>query len=233
VTAVQTPDLTQTLLAFVRAGAADAWIALPGRIESFDADKQRATVKPLVKKARTDEGGNRIADSLPIITGVPVVFAGGGGFRETFPVAAGDTCELRWHSASLDRWLARGGEVDPEDDRRQHLSDAVAYVGLRDFAHPLTYVPTDRCSFGKDGSDGPAVEVTGSEVFVGGGTHGHEPTFLADSFFTGPGGFDALILAIATAAAGTGGGVTSAINSAYSTFKSAASLWKTDTVKVR
>ena len=42
-----------------------------------------------------------------------------------------DVVLLVFCSASLDKWLDRGGEVDPLSDRRHALSDAIAFTGLQ------------------------------------------------------------------------------------------------------
>ena len=56
-------------------------------------------------------------------------FPGAGGYRITFPVAEGDTGLLLFAESSLDKWLVSGGTVDPEDDRRHDLTDAVFLPG--------------------------------------------------------------------------------------------------------
>ena len=77
-----------------------------------------------------------------MVTGVPVVFPMGAFGGVTFPVQVGDTVLLVCSSSSLDAWLAgNGGEVDPQDDRRHDLSDAIAIPGLR--ATPLPSGTTD------------------------------------------------------------------------------------------
>lgn len=216
----QNPDLFEVLSTAVAAGLAQVWVSLPGRIESYDAARQRAIVQPLIKRRRIDEDLGAVRELLPAVVEAPVVFLGGGGYHTTYPVRAGDTCEIRWQSASLDRWLARGDVVDPEDDRRHHLADAVVYVGLRH--DPLASAPTDRARFGRDG--GVALEVTSSEVLVGGGS-GHQSTLNADAFFTA---FDTLINAIGSAT-GTGVAVTAALNA----FHTADAAMKTSIAKVK
>jgi len=118
-------------------------VALPGRVESYDAATQKANVQPLIMDEDFDDLGERVAQRLPVVTNVPVCFPGAGGYRVTFPMAIGNTVLLVFSSSSLDRWLSRGGEVDPEDDRHHHISDAVAIPGLFDFAHVPTSAPTD------------------------------------------------------------------------------------------
>lgn len=105
--------------------------ALPGVIEDYDAATQTASVKPLLMEGYFDEAGERKVDSLPVIPDVPVVFQGAGDFSITFPLSRGDTVLLIFAGGSLDKWLQYGGEVDPLDDRRFDLSDAIAIPGLR------------------------------------------------------------------------------------------------------
>jgi hypothetical protein len=99
-------------------------------VTSYDAGKRRASVQPLIRRGYLDEAGKRQTELLPIVNNVPVVFLGSGGARIKFPVRPGDTVLLLFAEASLDLWLAKGGEVDPGDDRRFSLSDGIAIPGL-------------------------------------------------------------------------------------------------------
>lgn len=105
-------------------------VSLPGQIESYDFATQKASVKPLV--------GTRFLDGqdlpMPVIDGVPVVWPSSGGASLTMPVRRGDTVELIFSGKSLDRWLAQGGEVIPDDNRKHNISDCVAIPGLKSFA---------------------------------------------------------------------------------------------------
>jgi len=103
---------------------------------------------------------------VPVINTVPVIFASGGGFRTTYPLQRGDKVWLEICEYSLELWKQRGGDVDPADDRRMDISDAVAVTGLRDFAHPLQNCPTDRMSMGFD--TGATVDITKTQVLAGG-----------------------------------------------------------------
>lgn len=108
--------------------------ALPARVESYDAAARKVTVQPLLLESYEASDGTRTAEALPMITNVPVVFPGSGGARMVFPVSRGDTVLLLFSSASLDRWLVRGGQLDPGDDRNHDLNDCVALLGLQSFA---------------------------------------------------------------------------------------------------
>mgnify|MGYP000154890473 FL=1 len=156
----------QDLLArFRESMVADLHTALPGKIVKYDESTQKADVQPLIKERYTDESGAQQSRELPVIPSVPVQFPGAGGYRITFPVAVGDTGLIMFAEASLDKWLVSGGTVDPADERRHDLTDAVFLPGLRDFGHALTSAPTDRATFGKD--DGLQIHVDGSKIRIG------------------------------------------------------------------
>jgi hypothetical protein len=129
--AIEINELIQDAMAGFMAGVN---FALPGRVVSYNADEQRALVKPLIKRRYSDG----IARSLPIVNGVPVVMpqtARGGLILDVQP---GDLVLLVFADRSLDKWVALDGrEVDPEDPRRFDMSDAVAIPGVWPFSHRM------------------------------------------------------------------------------------------------
>lgn len=129
-----TPSWDTLIRAAIRVQLRGVRVALPGTVTSYDASTCQADVQPALLEERITEFGP-IAERLPTIPHVPVIFCGGGGSRLTFPVAVGDTCWIMFSSSSLAKWKALGGEVDPEDDRHHNINDAVALVGLSDLAH--------------------------------------------------------------------------------------------------
>lgn len=167
-------------LAFAKR-AASIRVALPGRIESYNASTQKANVQPLILEEHTDDIGERQIERLPVVTDVPVCFPGCGGMRVTFPVKVGDTVLLVFCSSSIDRWLARGGEVDPEDTRHHNISDAIALPGLFDFAHVPTSAPTDalvlhstKIQLGADDASDPVARKSDLQAIVNAlDTHAH------------------------------------------------------------
>lgn len=99
---------------------------LPGIIQSFDANKQTATVLPAIKRIFTEQG----PVNLPLCVDVPVAFPGGGDFFLTFPVQPGDECILMFSERAIDNWYDKGGTQLPSEYRLHDLSDGVAIVGL-------------------------------------------------------------------------------------------------------
>jgi len=174
-----TPSLPEVIRRAVEAGLEDAHVAIPAKVTRVDLAKGQLDVQPLVKDLRELEDGGLEAVSVPVITNVPIIWPGAGGFRLTFPIAAGDTVLLVFSDRSLDVWLARGGEVDPGDPRRHALSDAVAIPGLRPFSAPWAGTASDAVTLGKDG--GTQIKVKNGTIELDGAD---EPVALADSIET-------------------------------------------------
>ncbi len=149
-----TPTLAHVLERSTAARLEGLNVCMPARIESYDDATCKASVQPLVKRRYVDEAGTFQAEALPVITNVPVVMPGSGGVRVKFPISVGDTVLIMFASCSLDRWLALGGLVDPEDGRRGALIDAIAIPGLQDFANA--------------GEASPMIEFTGAAINAGG-----------------------------------------------------------------
>ncbi len=227
----QTMLLEDVVTSAMDAVLQNVWTSMPARVETYDPVLQRANVQLVVKNASVAEGGERRSEKIAVINAVPVVYASGGGFRQIFPLVRGDTVLLVFTSRSLDRWLSKGGVVDPVFDHHHDLSDAVALAGLRDFAHPLTNVPTDHASIGYE--SGATIELRSNEIRVGGDV-GTEPTLMASTFLSK---LKDLLDAIATAVGTSGSdvGATAAagdITTAINTFTDAASTYTTSVAKV-
>lgn len=154
------------IMAAIDSAAVQLRVAVPARVERYDASRQVVDATPLLKEAHVDEDGARRVTAYKPVLNVPVVFPGSGGFRLTFPIQRGDTVLLVFCDQSLDIWLNRGGEVDPEDPRRHHLSDAIAIPGLHPNTTPWTGASTANATIGKDG--GPLVSFTPTAIELAG-----------------------------------------------------------------
>lgn len=155
-----TPSLVDAVRRAARAELTDVNVAIPARVESYDPTTQRCSAQPLIRRAYADESGERVAERLPVVNEVPVVFPGAGSYSITWPLAKGDTVLLIFSQASIDKWLSRGDDVDPLDDRRHSLNDAVAIPGLRHRAEPS--------NGGGGGAAAPAAMVfTADEIRLG------------------------------------------------------------------
>src|SRR5688572_9189268 len=125
-----TPSLAEVMNHLRGRWSASLRVSLPARVERYDSTNQLIDAKPLIKDRVEGPDGEPTSLDVPVITNVPVLFPGAGGFHVTFPVNRGDTVLLVFTDRSLDAWLDRGGLTDPDDARRHHISDAVALLGL-------------------------------------------------------------------------------------------------------
>ena len=116
------------------AGGMDAFLAgwvrdnlddmLPAVVVSYDPNKNRATLQPLVMIGTTDGSKKPRAR----IENVPVFRYGAGGFFQRFPVKAGDFGWIKANDRDISLVLQRGGQQDwPNTKRRHNFSDAMFY----------------------------------------------------------------------------------------------------------
>lgn len=159
-----TPTLRATIRQIVEEELLnDMLFALPGKVTAYDVASQMAEVQPLVKRRVAAENGVVVLERRAIVTHVPVISFRAGAFRMIATDLVGETGLLLFTSASLDEWIAIGGEVAPADARRQAPSDAVFIPGLRSRNNP------------SESADNPVIgypdaqiEFTTSEIRAGG-----------------------------------------------------------------
>lgn len=130
----QTPTFQEVIEGVVRSHTSQMRHSLPAKVLTYDETQRRVTVELLLLEPYVDDAGVRQTEIPPPISNVPVLFPGSGKTRIRWPIVAGDTVLLLFSSASLDRWLVRGGAVDPADDRRHDINDCVALPGFLSFA---------------------------------------------------------------------------------------------------
>ena len=141
--------MAQVISRALDARLADVHVAMPARIERYDAAAQTADCKPLVKRPVVVDGVE-LVESLPVIPSVPVAFPRAGAWFLSFPIVKGDTVLLIFADRSLDQWLERGGEVDPGDVRTHALDGAIAMVGLYPSRQALGSAHAENVVLGND-----------------------------------------------------------------------------------
>lgn len=125
----ETPTLTQVIQTALERFAGDLHTAMPATIVSYDRSTQKATVQPSFKR-RTKTGQ---VFSFPVVTNVPCLFPRSTDFSLTFELKPQDSGLLICAQRSLDRWLEKGGEVDPQDPRKHSFTDGIFIPGLFSF----------------------------------------------------------------------------------------------------
>lgn len=123
----------------IEARLGSVYTMLPGVITKVDVAKGQCEVQPLIKRKFSD---GEVLEQ-PRISNVPIANYRAGNAFITLPVKVGDTVELRFSQRSLDIWLSKGGNVDPLDARKFHITDCVAYPGMYPFDKPPTGASPD------------------------------------------------------------------------------------------
>lgn len=137
----------------------EIWTALPGILQSFDAEKITATVQPAIKARQLGTDGKWNDIALPLLLDVPVIFPGGGGFSLTFPLAQGDEGAVIFSSRCIDAWWQSGGVQTQAEMRMHDLSDGMFIPGLFSQPRKLSGVSTQNVQLrSKDGLS--AIEIT-------------------------------------------------------------------------
>lgn len=176
----RSPSLADVIDHGVQTALGDLRVALPGKVKSYDAAKQSAHVQPILKQTYVDENDVEQSVAFPVIPNVPVMFPGAGGFRITFPLAAGDDVLLVFSDYGLDKYLSNGGAtVDPVALHQHALVDAIAIPGLHPFNKPWAGASTSNMTLGADG--GPQVHLTPSSINLGAAA-AHEAMVLGTTY---------------------------------------------------
>jgi hypothetical protein len=126
--------LNRTLAEILRKAFAgqvqDVHVALPGQIVRYDATKNLADVQVMVQHPVWDEDNRRTYEDLGTLLGVPVIFPRGGGYVMTWPLSAGDTGQLVFHSTPIGEWRTTNQSSKPVDASRHSIGWPTFTPGL-------------------------------------------------------------------------------------------------------
>ena len=147
----RSPDDTELLNMAIESWLADVHTCMPGRVDSYDPETQRATIKPLIKRLIVHEDGSEALEELPPITDVPVIFLRAAGFFLSFPMEEGDLVTLHFAETSIDKYMAgTGADTNPDEFRHHDLSDAIAVPGFYPFKRSIKDISSVNLVMGKD-----------------------------------------------------------------------------------
>lgn len=160
----ETP-LDQALAAVFAGLMAETHTALPAEIVSYDGASKTVKVQPTLQ--RLYEYKTK-AENLPVLEDIPVIFPGSGDFWLTFEPEKGSYALLIVAERSLEIWLNQGGIVDPQQERRFDLSDAIAICGILPKPDALQVIPKSGMGIrNKLGTNGFMLTDTSVEMFFG------------------------------------------------------------------
>ncbi len=144
----------------------DVRVSLPARVQAIDVAAQTVDVVPQLKREIAGPPGLAdLIEELPMISGVPLACARGGGAMVSLPVKVGDFVTLLFSDASLDLWRTQGAPVAPGDLRTHTLDGAIALpINLYPTSERLRQAHAENVVIGFD--DG------GAQIHVKPGTSG-------------------------------------------------------------
>jgi hypothetical protein len=110
----------------------DIYTCMPAKILSYEGDKRRATVLPLIKRKFLD---NVDLSNSPI-TNVPISFYGVGNCYIQLPDKEFKDQEviLLFSQRALDNWILNGKESTPVSFRKFDYNDAIAILSISNFS---------------------------------------------------------------------------------------------------
>jgi hypothetical protein len=154
--------------------------ALPGKVASYDAGTQTASIDLLVELAVPSRSKGVAYEKVPTLNGVPVGHPRGGGFVVHFPLAAGDHVWVMFSERSLDEVIKNGSRARPQDQRMHNLSFAYAIPsGSPAERDQVEGLPADTLVIGREDDEECQIRVSSTGIVLsGGGSTG--PVALAD-----------------------------------------------------
>lgn len=125
------PSQTAVIRSLIESRLLDVRTMLPGQIVSYDASKETATVKVMVKDLVPAGDGSSVPESIEDIDDVPVAFprGGGGGVFLKWKPQTGDGCMLQFSQWSH-TGARKGNAREPFDPTMHSLSHPVAVLGF-------------------------------------------------------------------------------------------------------
>jgi hypothetical protein len=116
-----------------------------GKIEAFDLDNQTASISIVYKKViDEDSKGVKTLQEYPLLMECPVIGIYGGLGSLEMPVKAGDYAIVFFNDQDIDNWYNGNLGTGPNTERQHDLSDAFAWVGIRNLITALEDYADDR-----------------------------------------------------------------------------------------
>jgi len=135
---------------------------LIGEVTEFNAAEQTLSVQPVNKRKMVTAD---MAEPLPIITDVPIVWPGAGDYWVTFDIPVGSAVLLLCAERNISVWMEEGGIVDPADPTKFDLSDAIAIPCLNHKKSVLSTIDSDAITIRNRDNDA-YVKLSGTKIEI-------------------------------------------------------------------
>jgi hypothetical protein len=97
-----------------------------GKINSIKSDEGTVEVELQIKRLAVDG----TSTTIPVLTDCPYFVLQGGGAYIDMPITAGDYCIVLFNDRDIDNWWSTGNQSTPNTNRKHHLSDGLALIGI-------------------------------------------------------------------------------------------------------
>lgn len=151
-----------------RRAAIDLRVAIPGIIQSFDANTQTVVVNPAIRERLVFDGEEEWLN-IPLLVDVPIVLPRAGGYSLTMPIKPGDECLVVFSDMCIDAWWQSGGTQNQVECRRHDLSDGFAIIGTWSQPRVISGYSTNSVQLRND-SGSSYVEIAGDTINIKAGT---------------------------------------------------------------
>lgn len=163
--------VAQAVSAFTETLRADMYKIMPGRVVSYDAGQETATIQPGVNDVRTDlDSGGRKSEPWPPLAGVPIAWPRFGGFVIKGSLNPYDPVVLAAFDLDPTAWRAAGRTLKPVDPADIDRHGAGYWFAIpTDLSLSRTPSrPGDSLTIGVDGGQ-PLITITSAGIFLGDG----------------------------------------------------------------
>jgi|WetSurMetagenome_2_1015567.scaffolds.fasta_scaffold29379_5 hypothetical protein len=146
-----------------------------GKIKSVDTSAGTVQINLQIKRVAQDG----TSTAIPVLTDCPYFVLQGGGAYIDMPIKVDDYCIVLFSDRDIDNWWKSGNQTDPATNRKHHLSDGIAIVGIA----PKTGVLKSDGSLvrvlGTSGNDGSSIALAARKDDAIKSTSSEDSTFWA------------------------------------------------------
>ena len=160
-------ELVEAIMSAQEGHQARIWTAMPGIVQSWNADEKTAVVQPAIQALVEYEDGSVQWVTLPLLVDCPIVFPGGGDVVLTFPLKQGDECLVVFASRCIDSWWQSGGIQVQAEMRMHDLSDGFCIPGVSSRPRVEAAISTSAATLrSRDGTVLVSLDPAGREIHV-------------------------------------------------------------------
>ena len=125
------PELAELIRRAIASERVDIQVSMPGIVVSYDAETETAEIQPATRRARYNSDDEIVAEDIPPIQNVPVIWPSCAAFSFHGVLAPGDGVDLVFSTYSHAGYRNTGKLATPLDLRPQSLSYPKAYPGFK------------------------------------------------------------------------------------------------------